>query len=258
MIRKNVIKERLKNGENVIGTFVKSTDTTTVEILGLCGYDFIIVDNEHTVMNKETLANILRVCDSTDMVSMVRIREISEAQVRQAMDTGALSIMVPMTSTKEDVEAVVAYTKYAPEGVRGYSASHRAAAYGFMDATEYAEISNRETMVACYCETKGAMDNLDEMLAVPGLDIIFIGPFDLSQALGVTGNPGHPIVQEAIDLVVKKARAAGKAVGTIASDPASAKALFDRGIQYVCMSSDINMIAQLGRQYIKEINEIRG
>jgi len=252
LIRKNTIKERLKNGENVIGTFVKSTDVTTVEILGLCGYDFIVVDNEHTIMNKETLTNILRVCDSTDMMSMVRIREVNEAQVRQALDTGAMGIMVPMTSTKEEVENVVKYSKYAPEGVRGYSASHRAAAYGFMNATEYAEISNRETMVACYCETKGAVDNIDEILAVPGLDIIFIGPFDLSQALGVTGNPGHKIVQDAIDMVTKKARAAGKAVGTIAADPASAKALFDRGIQYVCMSSDINMIAQLGQQYMKE------
>ena len=255
MIRKNTIKERLKNGENVIGTFIKSTDTTTVEILGLCGYDFIIVDNEHTIMNKETLTNILRVCDATDMMSMVRIREESEAQVRQALDTGAMGIMVPMTSTKEEVENVVKYAKYAPEGVRGYSASHRAAAYGFMDATEYAEMSNRETLVSCYCETKAAVDNIDEMLTVPGLDIIFIGPFDLSQALGVTGNPGHPIVQNAIDMVTKKARAAGKAVGTIASDPESAKALFNRGIQYVCMSSDINMIAQLGRQYMKEMKD---
>ena len=253
MVRKNLIKERLKKGENVIGTFIKSTDVTTVEVIGLCGYDFIIVDNEHTVMGKETMANILRVADASNLNAVVRIREVSEAQIRQALDTGAMGVMVPMTSTKREVQDVVAYAKYAPMGVRGYSASHRAAAYGFMDAAEYAETANSETMVICYCETKSAIDNLDEMLSVEGLDIIFIGPFDLSQALGVTGNPAHPIVQNAIDEIAKKGRFAGKAVGTIASDPAQALNLYSRGIQYVCMSSDINMIAQLGRRYMKEL-----
>ena len=253
MVRKNLLKERLKKGENVIGTFIKSTDVTTVEVIGLCGYDFVIVDNEHTVMGKETMANILRIADAADMIASVRIRETSEAQIRQALDTGAMGVMVPMTSTKREVMDVVAYAKYAPMGVRGYSASHRAAAYGFMDAAEYARVANQETMVACYCETKAAIDNLDEILTVEGLDIVFIGPFDLSQALGVTGNPSHPIVQNAINDIARKSRAAGKVAGTIASDPAQAKDLFSRGIQYVCMSSDINMIAQLGKMYMKEI-----
>lgn len=253
MIRENNLKKGLKKGKNYVGTFIKSTDPACTEILGLAGFDFVIVDNEHTIMNQESLQNIIRACDASGMVPTVRIREGNAALIRQVLDAGALGVQVPMINMKAEAQAVVDGVKYAPAGNRGYAASQRSAGYGFMDPKEYAALSNENTMVACYCETLTAVRNLDEILTVEDLDIIFIGPFDLSQALGVLGEPGHPKVLEAIDRITGKTRRAGKAIGIIAADTAAARHWFDKGIQYVCLSSDLAMVADKSKRLMQEL-----
>lgn len=253
MIKENRVKKLLKEGKSVIGTFVKITDPCTVELLSNAGFDFIVIDNEHTSMNKETVVNLIRMADATGIIPITRVRENSRSQILQALDAGASGAMVPETGTKADVELVVSRVKYAPQGNRGYSASQRSANYGMMNPLEYAELSNAQTMVVVYCETMEAITNLDEMLTVDGVDVIFIGPFDLTQALGVIGQPNHPKVLEAIDMIVKKTRAAGKACGIIASDAEKAKALIAQGFQMIVVGSDQNFIQTLGKQYIKAI-----
>ncbi len=253
MIKENRVKKLLKEGKTVIGTFVKITDPCTVELITNAGFDFIVIDNEHTVMSKETMVNLIRTADATGIVPTVRVRENSRAEILQALDAGSYGIMVPETSTPEEVRLVVERTKYAPEGNRGYSASQRSANYSSMNPAEYARLSNDNTMVVVYCETAKAIDNLDAMLAVDGVDVMFIGPFDLTQALGVIGEPNHPKVLAAIDTIVKKTRAAGKAAGIIAADADKAKKLIDQGFQYVVLGSDQAFIQNLGKKYIKEI-----
>jgi len=253
MMRHNRIKEGLKKGESYIGTFVKITDPAVVEVLALSGFDFIIIDNEHTVMDQETLTNMIRAADATNMLPTVRIRDGSDSLIRQVLDTGAMGIQVPMVNTAHEARAVVASVKYAPEGSRGFAASQRSAAYGFMDAKEYAQLSNANTMTACYCETLESIQNINEIAAVDGLDIVFIGPYDLSQAFGVIGEPNHPKVLSAIDDIIKTTKAAGKAVGTIASDAEHAMALMAKGVQYICLSSDIGMIAGQGKNLMGKI-----
>ena len=253
MIRHNRIKEGLKKGENYIGTFVKTTDPAVVEVLALAGYDFIIIDNEHTVMDQQTLTNMIRAADATQMLPTVRIRDMSDSLIRQVLDTGAMGIQVPVINTVEEARAVVSSVKYAPVGNRGFAASQRSAGYGFMNAKEYAEISNANTMVAVYCETLEAMKNVESISAVDGVDVVFIGPFDLSQALGVIGETNHPKVLAAIDDIIKKVRAAGKAVGTIASDAEQAMSLMAKGVQFICLSSDLSMISGLSRIFFSKI-----
>lgn len=253
MIKENRVKKLLKEGKTVVGTFVKITDPCTVELITNAGFDFIVIDNEHTVMSKETMVNLIRTADATGIVPTVRVRENSRAEILQALDAGSYGIMVPETSTPEEVRLVVERTKYAPEGNRGYSASQRSANYSSMNPAEYARLSNDNTMVVVYCETAKALDNLDAMLAVDGVDVMFIGPFDLTQALGVIGEPNHPKVLAAIDTIVKKTRAAGKAAGIIAADADKAKKLIYQGFQYVVLGSDQAFIQNLGKKYIKEI-----
>ncbi len=253
MIRENKVKKMLKEGKSVIGTFVKITDPCTVELIANAGFDVIVIDNEHTAMNKETVVNLIRTADAAGIVPIVRVRENSRQQILQALDAGSYGVMIPETSTKEDVQLVVERTKYAPLGNRGYSASQRSANYSSMNPKEYAKLSNDNTMVTVYCETLEAINNLDAMLSVEGVDIMFVGPFDLTQALGVIGEPNHPKVLEAIDMIVKKTRAAGKAAGIIASDPDKAKQLIAQGFQYIIIGSDQNFIWTLGKKYIKEL-----
>ena len=253
MIKENKVKKMLKEGKSVIGTFVKITDPCTVELISNAGFDVIIIDNEHTSMSKETVVNLIRTADATGIVPITRVRENSRQQILQALDAGSFGVMIPETATKEDVELVVSRAKYAPLGNRGYSASQRSANYGMMNPKEYAELSNANTMVVVYCETMEAINNLDAMLAVEGFDVLFVGPFDLTQALGVIGEPNHPKVLETIDMIVKKVRAAGKAAGIIASDAEKAKALIAQGFQLIIVGSDQNFIQTLGKQYIKAI-----
>jgi 4-hydroxy-2-oxoheptanedioate aldolase len=203
MIRENKLLPKLRAGEPCIGTFVKLTDPAVVEVLGLAGFDFIVVDNEHTAMSKESMVALIRAADAAGLVPTVRPRENSAAEILQALDAGALGVQVPQVDTREQARQVVERVKYAPVGKRGYAASQRSAHYGFIDPAAYAAQSNAQTLVACYCETAAAIDNLDEILTVPEIDVIFIGPFDLSQALGVMGQPNHPKVQAAIDEITR-------------------------------------------------------
>lgn len=160
---------------------------------------------------------------------------------------------MPQIDTKQDAEAIVARTKYYPIGKRGFAASQRSAHYGFFNAKEYAECSNANTMIISYCETLEAFRNLDDILTVEEIDVIFIGPYDLSQAFGVMGETEHPKVQDAIDEIIRKTRRAGKAAGIIASDAEQAQKWFDRGAQFISLSSDLGMVASIGKQFIKSL-----
>ena len=250
MIKENQIKKGLKEGKSYFGTFVKIPDPSAVEVLALSGLDFIVIDNEHTVMSTESTQNLIRAANIYNLVVSVRVKKNDAAEILQALDSGAYGVQVPQTNSKSDVEQVVSSVKYAPLGSRGYAASQRSASYGFMDAAEYARLSNENTLVSCYCETKAAIDNLDEMLSVNELDILFIGPFDLSQALGVTGRPRDPVVMKAIREITAKALKAKKAVGIIASDIEQTKQWLDMGIQYIVISSDLGMIASQAKAFI--------
>lgn len=250
MIRTNRIKQTLKRGGNVIGTFAKITDPAVVEILGLLGFDFFVLDNEHVAMNKESMVNLIRAAELSPIVPIIRVRENSPVEILQALDAGALGVQVPQVDTVAQAQSVVRSAKYAPLGQRGFAPSHRAAAYGLMDPQMFAAQSNEETLVVIYCETVTGLENLEGILGVAEVDVIFIGPFDLSQSLGVIGQAQHPKVRETVERIVAKTRAAGKAVGIIAADSAEARGYLERGVQYVTISSDLGMIASQGKAFL--------
>ena len=258
MIRENAMKRGLREGKKYLGTFVKMVDASVIELLKYSGFDCIIVDNEHSQMGKEAMVNLVRTADLCGITPIVRVRENNRSMILQGLDAGAHGIMVPETNTAEEVALVISRTKYAPIGDRGYTASQRASGYGNMDAAQYAVFANDNTMTIVYCETKAALDNLDEMLKVPHLDMMWIGPMDLTQALGVTGNPKHPIIVEAMDMIIGKSKEAGVPVGTIASNVADAAKLYEQGVQLISLSSDQAMIQFAAKQFSKELSSALG
>jgi len=255
LIRSNSLKNGLKQGKSYIGTFAKIPDPSVVEIFALSGFDYFVIDNEHSQMSKESMVNLLRASDISGIVPIVRVRENSRAQILQALDAGGLGVMVPETSTAAAVKHVVDSALYAPEGARGYTASSRAAGYGNMNASEYAKVANENVMVVVYCETMEAIENIDAMLAVPGVDVMWLGPMDLSQALGVTGQPKHPLVLKTMDSIIAKSKKAGVAVGTIAPDVETTTDLLRRGVQLIALSSDQAMLGYAGRTFMKGVRE---
>ena len=255
MVRVNDIKRKLKNGEPVFGTFVKAPEPSVVEALAFAGFDFIIIDNEHTAMNMETITNLIRAAELHGMLPTVRVKQKTAAEILQVLDAGAMGVQVPQVDTRTEADNVVKWAKYAPVGERGYAASQRSAGYGSMNPVTYAQMSNDNTLVICYCETKTCVDNLDDILQVEGVDVIFIGPFDLSQSYGVIGQPKHPVVLEVIDRIISKVTKAGKAVGIIAADAAETKMWIEKGVRYFSVSSDLGMMMSQGKNLMNELKK---
>jgi len=243
-MRKNMLKEKIRNGESAIGTFVKLTDPAVPELLALAGFDFFVLDTEHVAVDREQLTNIVRAADAAGITPIVRVRENQQVEILQNLDLG---------DTPEQARNLVSYVKYTPLGVRGLSPSVRACDYGTCGVQEYIDTANANTMIVSHCESKTCVENLDEVLKVDGIDVIFIGPMDLSQSYGVPGKTTDPEVKAAIDTITAKTLAAGKAVGTTAASAEAAKALMAKGVQYILLSSDEGIIVKWGKETISRI-----
>lgn len=255
MIRPNSIKEKLKNRQPVFGTFVKTSDASIVEILGCAGMEFFVIDSEHVSYNPETITNMVRAADLSGIVPIIRVRESTAVNIMQALDTGALGFHAPNVDTYKEAKTAVDAGRYAPLGNRGFAPTHRAALYGRMDKQEYIDMANKEILTVLHCETKEAVEHLDEILSLEELDVIFIGPMDLSQSLGreVMGRREHPKLLNAIDQIIEKVNRAGKAVGTVADNVEMARELLKKGVLYIPISSDQGMVSSMAGNIVKEL-----
>ncbi len=248
----NTLKTKLAQGKTVIGTFIKSVDPAITELVCQSGMDFVIFDNEHTAMSKETMVNLIRVTEIHGVTAIVRVRDNDTPQILQALDTGAYGVHVPNLRTSDDFRKAVRSIYYAPKGSRGFANTQRAAGYGMLEMNEYLRRVNENLLFVGYCETREAYENLDEILQVEGVDIVFMGPSDLSQAFGVIGQTNHPFVQDAMDTIIDKTVRSGRVAGTVASDGAAAKKLVERGVRFIVMSSDHGMVTASARRMLEE------
>lgn len=195
---KNTLKDRIKNGEHVLGGFVGIYSPNLVEMIGYAGFDYIVIDDEHVAFNYTELENLIRTADSVNMVPFVRV-SYDPSSIQKALDRGAKGIQVPMVNSKEDAESVVKKAKFPPRGNRGVAFSHRAAQYGNDSGETFLDSSNEEILVIPHIETFEASENFEEIMSVDGIDIAFIGPTDLSVNMGFKKDgPKHPKVQKKI------------------------------------------------------------
>ena len=246
MIKENKVKEKLANGEVVLGTFVKITDPSVVEILGLCGLDFFVLDNEHVSMSRDSMQAVVRAAGVTGIVPIVRVRENKEVEILQALDAGYLGVQVPNVHTAEDAKRLIDSVKYTPIGNRGFSPTTRAACYGLMDKNLYVQKTNENTLIVSHCETVKGIENLDEILKLNHVDVIFIGPMDLSQSLGVIGQANHVLVTQNIEKIIEKVKKTGKSVG-IACSLAQVPFYIEKGVRYLVIGTDQGMIVEAAK-----------
>jgi len=236
-----------------VGTFVRTTSAPVVEVLGLVGFDFVIIDNEHSPVGLESTANLIRAADGVGITPFVRVMENRPVPILRALDAGALGVQVPQIGSREEAERAARAVKYPPRGTRGLATSHRAADHGLMDPLEYVAKADAETMLIAYVENKDAVDNLEEIVTVPDIDVLFIGPADLSASLGYPARTDHPEVVRAIRHVYSVAVGAGIPVGTVAADADAARKLLDEGVRFIAMSSDLQMIGAWGRDALHSL-----
>jgi 4-hydroxy-2-oxoheptanedioate aldolase len=195
---------------------------------------------EHVPIEIADLAQILRAIGCTPADAVVRLAWNDQVLVKRALDAGAQTIMLPFVQTAEEARQAVSYAKYPPDGVRGVAAVHRGSRFG--RAADYLKRANDEVAVIVQLETPEAISRLPEIAAVPGVDALFVGPGDLSAAMGHIGNIAHSEVQALIEKAAKDAHSAGKPIGIVGPNPDMVRRFIDYGYDFTAIASDIAMM----------------
>ncbi len=246
-------REKMLNG-CAIGCFMKTCDPAFVEAAGYAGMDFAIFDMEHGPVSLERLQDLIRAAQIAGILPVVRVRHGD--LVSQALDIGAAGVQIPQVSTPEEAEQAVRAAKYYPQGERGICRFVRAAHYSAMDRTVYFSEAN-QALVIVQLEGQEAMKNLDEIMAVPGIDILFIGPYDLSQSLGVPGQTTHPAVVGQMQEIAAKAKEKKMLVGTFTDSPETLNMWIGAGVQYLSYSVDMGIFHNACRTIKEEARKLR-
>lgn len=255
-MRTNQTKAKLKAGETVHGCFVRYPEPTLIEMLGYYGWDFIMFDGEHSTITPRDCEQLARAAELQNVTPLVRVTTNQQPVILRFMDTGVMGAMVPMINSVADAEAAVRSIKYAPRGQRGL-AGVRAAAFGQVPGfnfKNYIAEANNETLVIAQVETAAAVDALPDIVQIPDIDVIFIGPTDLSQSVGVPGELQHPAVQELFDRIVSTVTASDKALGILVPNAEAARQWQARGARFVLVVMD----ALLGPACRSFLQTVRG
>ena len=253
-MRKNPVKEKIKRGDVVIGAFCNIPSPMCMELLGLAGLDFAIVDAEHSPVTPETAEHMYRAAEAVGLTPLTRVGENTPQVIQKFMDAGSLGAMIPLVNTAEDAQRVVNAVKYPPMGERGLAGT-RASWFGLAGPLgEYVEMANEETLTVVQIETGEAVRNVQAICAVDGIDVVFMGPSDLSASLGLAGQTRHPEVVKLIQDLGRQIRVVGKAVGTIARDLDDYKLWREQGFQFLCTGASA-FLAQAAQEYVRGIRD---
>jgi len=250
----NRTRAKLAAGELCVGTMlVEIRQPGVMTMLGNAGFDFVLIDNEHGPFSVESIAELSRAARAEGVTPIVRIPELTYAHVAQSLDGGAQGIMLPRVTERSQVEECVRYLKYAPEGKRGAVLARGHTAFKVGPLVETLAAMNRETMLVVQVETKEAVDRLDGLLSVAGVDAALVGPTDLSLALGVGGQMEHPILVAAIEATIA-ACAKHKVVPAIhTNDVAMTAAWARRGMRLVSINSEVGLLTAAARGAVATI-----
>jgi len=253
-MRRNLLKKRLLSGETVIGTMVQELRTPAIaQILKQVGFDFFMIDMEHGAYSLETAADIIRVGRLLDMCPLVRVGSLEYFLIAQPLDQGAMGIMLPRIETRKEVEKLVELMKYPPWGKRGCSSDAPHAEYIFGDLTEFVNVNNEDTLVIAQIERKAAVEHIDDLLSIPGVDVALIGPEDLSVSLGIPGQNLHPMMVEAIDKVIQSAQRFKVVAGIHMGNLEALKKWMARGMRMIMYSSDLGFIMDAGSMGLAQL-----
>jgi len=224
--KSNPLKEKLAAGRPVIGIWSIIPSPVVAEIIGLSGLDFAILDMEHGIFDMASLDACVRAVESAGAAPLVRIPGMNSSAAQWALDLGCYGIVVPQIRDAGDAATVVGMAKYAPQGVRGYNPFTRAANYANPADNRSGKLDNGFSLTTVIIESRSALDDLDAICATPGIDVVYMGIYDLAVGLGYDGNTRHPEVVKIVEDAIARIRAAGKAAGMmVRSEPDIERAL---------------------------------
>lgn len=255
-MRKNALRQALQDGRTVFGTMIQELRSPAVpELMAVAGFDFIFIDMEHGAFSMETVADLIKVARLSNLTPLVRVPDDQYHFIARALDAGAQGIMVPRIERREQVERIVQWSKFPPEGSRGCSVLKGHADYRPEPEIEFTRHANRENMVILQIERKTAIENIDALLSVPGVDAAVMGPNDLALSLGIPADLNHPALVESTERVVAACQRHGIHSGTHVGDLSLLRAWMGKGMRIICYSTDLNFLLNGAKSGLKVLRE---
>jgi 4-hydroxy-2-oxoheptanedioate aldolase len=238
----NRFKRALKAGKAQIGLWSSLSSNYSVEVIAGAGFDWILLDSEHSPADLENLLTQLQAAAPYPAHAVVRVPWNDMVTMKRVLDIGAQSLLVPYVSTPEEARSAVSYTRYPPAGARGVAGTTRATRFGRVK--DYARRAHEELCVLVQVETQAALDNIEPICAIEGIDGVFIGPADLHASLGHPGEIAHPQVKPRIDQAIGRIRKSGKAPGILTPNEADARHWLECGALFVAVGADVGILAR--------------
>lgn len=255
-MRSNPLKEAVQDGEMVFGTFVSTANPSVVETIGWAGYDFAIIDMEHTPIDFGDLPRLFAAADATGLVPLVRVGTSDSNSILRVLDSGALGVVLPHVQSRADAVGLVRACRYPPQGIRAVSGGSRAAEYGNASFLEHVEMSNQQVQTIALIEDAKGAEAVNEIASVEGLDIIFPGPGDLSASLGLLGEHEHPKVERYVRHMADVVRSRpGLSLAYYISRPSQIRACQQMGVQLVVLSQDSRIILNAYQDALSEMRD---
>ena len=250
---RNFVKEKLRNGGVAVGAWMSILNPSAARIVASSGLDWVLFDTEHGPPSFETVDGLVRAVGGAGALPLVRVVWNDINAIKQALDTGAYGVIVPWVNTKEEAERAVTYCRYQPEGLRGCAPGRAASAWGVSSA-EYLKIANDEVLVVVQIETTKAMENIEEVVSVEGVDATFIGPSDLSASMEHRGEYFHPEVVNAMERVVDACQSSSVAPGiAFGRGVDHLNSLIEMGFRFIGVGSDTGFLATGCRETLAKI-----
>jgi 2-keto-3-deoxy-L-rhamnonate aldolase RhmA len=250
------LRKRVLAGECVYGTMIRQArDPGAPTVFAAAGYDFVFIDMEHGNYSMETVADLIRGAKSSKIATIVRVPHLETFFISRVLDAGAEGIMVPMTSTRRQAEEIVRFSKYTPLGQRGLGTQTGQTDYKPLKASEAMKEANEHTLIVAQIETPEAIENIDAILEVEGIDVGLIGPNDLSISMGMTDQMGSEIITKAIEKVVESAKKKGKASGIHIGNIEALKKWRAKGITVLAYSTDIAFMYNTSKSSLEDLKK---
>jgi 2-keto-3-deoxy-L-rhamnonate aldolase RhmA len=254
-MRNNTVREKLRSGKPAIGCFMGLGSPAVAELLAHAGFDYLVIETEHNALDTAQMQEMLMAMNGTDTIPLVRIPSANPVFIQRALDIGAMGIVVPLVRTAEEARAIVRATRYPPEGSRSFGGL-RASHFTF-DNQDYFYRANDNLLVVLILETKEAVENIEEIAAVPGIDVLMFGYFDLCLSYGLDPmKQPFKQIDEITDKVVELTRGTPVTVGLTGNTPETMKALIERDIRFIAYGPDYALLANAVKPGIAAFREL--
>ncbi|MCF0138473.1 MAG: hypothetical protein HUJ66_08950 [Oscillospiraceae bacterium] len=253
----NLFKAKIEKHEKPLGIFFDTASVSVMECIGRTGFDYVIIDNEHSPIEAESSADFIRAAENCGLTPLCRVRETSRPAILKLLDVGAQGLIVPNVHSVQQVRELVSYAKYHPVGERGFCPT-RKDGWGYDIPGSVSEVMahfNGQTLLIPQCETVGSLECIEEIAALEGVDGIFVGPFDLSISMGIPGDFGNPVFQAALDRILRACHEAGKFCMLFAPTADAVVSGFERGFDSMTYSLDASVIIDAMRTKVNAIKE---